>query len=416
MDILMPRLSDSMEEGTIVSWLKKTGEQVTAGEELVEIETDKATMVYESEGSGELLEIVADEGETISIGELIARIGDRGGGDASGHRAAEASPQAASDSSAGRPVDDSPAPNGPNSPRDLGADGRDSRRPRTKASPVARRVAREHDIELSDIEGSGPGGRVVKADLAAVLAEGGPTKSPREHPTASPKGDVERSSLTPSQRTAARRMAESKASAPHFYLETSIDVSALMDARADLKATGGRGETVPSVNDFIVKAAAGALLDHPRVNGAFVDDGFEEYARVNVGVAVSAEAALVVPTIYDADRKDLHQIAAETRELAEKARDGRITPEELSGGTFTVSNLGMFGITRFSPILYPPQAAILAVGAIESVPTLDDGQLDNTHRLAVTLACDHRILYGADGARFLARLRELLETPSQLVP
>ena len=210
-------------------------------------------------------------------------------------------------------------------------------------------------------------------------------------------------------------MAESKATAPHFYLDAVIDMSRAVEARARLKEAAGEGEVVPSFNDMVVKACALALREHPRANGAYRDGGFELYSRVNVGVAVAARDALVVPTIFDADRKGLRQIAMDSRELAEKVRDGKITPPELSGATFTVSNLGMFGIDSFSAVINPPQAAILAVGAIGERPVVNDGEIGTAHLMAVNLACDHRILYGADGARFLARVRELLERPLSLL-
>ena len=206
-------------------------------------------------------------------------------------------------------------------------------------------------------------------------------------------------------------MAESKATAPHFYLTSEIDMSRAVEARARIKAASGDGEVVPSFNDMVVKACALALREFPRANGAYRDGKIEEYSRVNVGIAVAAQDALVVPTIFDADTKGLRQIATESRGVAERVREGTITPPELSGGTFSVSNLGMFGVTSFSAVINPPQAAILAVGSIDEVPVVRDGEIVPGHRMSVNLACDHRILYGADGARFLARVRDLLEEP-----
>ena len=209
-------------------------------------------------------------------------------------------------------------------------------------------------------------------------------------------------------------MSESKATAPHFYLEAEIDMSRAVEARARLKAAAGEGEVVPSFNDMVVKACALALTEFPRANGAYRDGRFELYSRVNVGVAVAARDALVVPTVFDADRKGLRQIATDSRALAERVRSGAITPPELSGGTFTVSNLGMFGIDSFSAVINAPQAGILAVGAIVERPAVRDGEIVPAQLMNVTLACDHRILYGADGARFLARIRTLLEEPLSL--
>jgi pyruvate dehydrogenase E2 component (dihydrolipoamide acetyltransferase) len=293
-------------------------------------------------------------------------------------------------------------------------------------------MAREMDVDLGGIEGSGPGGRIVKADVEAA-AEGGGTKTkereappeedggkPEEAPAdsrqptadAGPKGEVEIQELTRLQRTVSRRMAESKATAPDYQLEMEVDMSLCVELRERLKKVT---EPPPSFNDMIVKACANALREFPRVNGAYRDGKFELYSRVNVGVAVAAQDTLVVPTIFDADTKALGEIARQARELIGKVRDGKITPPELSGGTFTVSNLGMFGIDSFSAVINPPQAAILAVGSLKKRPVVDEGgRIVARDTMSVTLVCDHRILYGADGAEFLARVRELLEQPLSL--
>jgi pyruvate dehydrogenase E2 component (dihydrolipoamide acetyltransferase) len=228
------------------------------------------------------------------------------------------------------------------------------------------------------------------------------------------KGTTTVQELTRLQQVVARRMAESKATAPHFYLQTEIDMSAAVEARARIKAMSAAGEIVPSFNDMVVKACAIALRQHPLANGAYKDGRLELHSRVNVGVAVAAQDALVVPTVFDADRKGLREIAADARSLAGKVRDGSITPPELSGGTFTVSNLGMYGVTNFSAVINAPQAAILAVGAIAEKPVVREGEITTAHMLGVTLACDHRILYGAPAAEFLARIRSLLEEPLSL--
>jgi pyruvate dehydrogenase E2 component (dihydrolipoamide acetyltransferase) len=225
------------------------------------------------------------------------------------------------------------------------------------------------------------------------------------------KGQVAYEDLSKLQETVARRMAESKATAPHFYLQAEVDMSRAVEARSLLKSAAREGEVVPSFNDMVVKACALALREHPRANGAYRDGRFELYSRVNVGVAVAARDSLVVPTVFDADRKGLRQIASDSRALAERVRDGSITPPELSGATFTVSNLGMYGIDSFSAVINPPQAAILAVGAIAERAVSRDGELGTAHLMSVNLACDHRILYGAEGAEFLARVRTLLEEP-----
>jgi pyruvate dehydrogenase E2 component (dihydrolipoamide acetyltransferase) len=426
-EIVMPRLSDSMEEGTILRWLKSPGDQVERGEELVEIETDKANMVYEAPAAGALIELVAAEGDTLPIGEVIARVGEPGEAPSGDGAAADAHRERGEKAEADQTAEPQEAPaeappvQAPAEPAPTArSDGR------VKASPLARRIASENGLELAAISGSGPGGRIVKADVERAIAAGPaiepeaapapapgavePTPGVRERPETA-KGTVSHEDLTKLQQTVARRMAESKATAPHFYLSVDIDMSRAVEARARLKSAAADGEPVPSFNDMVVKASAIALREHPRANGAYRDGRLELYSRVNVGVAVAGQNALVVPTVFDADRKGLRQIAAESRALAQRVRDGTITPPELSGGTFTVSNLGMFGISSFAAVINPPQAGILAVGAIAEQPVVRDGEITTAHLMPVTLACDHRILYGADGARFLDRIRSLLEEP-----
>jgi pyruvate dehydrogenase E2 component (dihydrolipoyllysine-residue acetyltransferase) len=387
-DVVMPRLSDSMEEGTVLTWLKKVGDEIAVGDELVEIETDKANMAYESDVAGTLTEILAQEGETLPIGAPIARVGDPAEGSSAQGRPAESDEAGAAE--------------------------------RVKASPVARRLAKDRGIDLATIRGSGPGGRIVKADVkkaAKVEPASGPAAPSSPVASESPetaKGQVAYEDLSKLQSTIARRMSESKATAPHFYLEAEIDMSRAVEARARVKAAAGEGEVVPSFNDMVVKACALALREFPRANGAYRDGRFELYSRVNVGVAVAARDALVVPTVFDADRKGLRQIASDSRALAQRVRDGEITPPELSGGTFTVSNLGMYGIGSFAAVINAPQAGILAVGAIEERPAVRDGEIVPAQLMNATLACDHRILYGAEGAQFLAQIRTLLEEPLSL--
>jgi pyruvate dehydrogenase E2 component (dihydrolipoamide acetyltransferase) len=287
---------------------------------------------------------------------------------------------------------------------------------------VARRIAKEKGVDLASIRGSGPGGRIVKKDVKSAAASAGDTgirtpgsgAGPEAGSPETAKGQTTYEDLSKLQSTIARRMSESKATAPHFYLEAEIDMSRAVEARARIKANAGEGEIVPSFNDMVVKACALALREHPRANGAYRDGRFALYSRVNVGVAVAAQDALVVPTVFDADKKGLRQIASDSRALAQRVREGTITPPELSGGTFTVSNLGMYGIDNFSAVINTPQAAILAVGAIKERPVVRDGDLATAQMLYVTLACDHRILYGAPAAEFLARVRTLLEEPLSL--
>jgi pyruvate dehydrogenase E2 component (dihydrolipoamide acetyltransferase) len=421
-DVVMPRLSDSMEEGTILTWLKQVGEEVAIGDEIVEIETDKANMAYETDVAGTLVEILAQEGATLPIGSPIAVIGDpdKGSGrSAAGPVEGEGVAKDEGQGPAGEDVASfsDPAPRPPQaSPAEIG-EGRAGGE-RVKASPIARRLAKERGIDLGQLSGSGPGGRIVKADVEGA---GGAQAAPAEAPAAAPveaaetaKGETAYEDLSKLQQVVARRMAESKATAPHFYLSAEIDMSAAVVARSALKAAAGEGEVVPSFNDMVVKACALALREQPKANGAYRDGRFELYSRVNVGLAVAAQGALVVPTIFDADKKGLRQLAEDARALAGKVRDGSITPPELAGGTFTVSNLGMFGIDDFAAVVNSPQAAILAVGAIKERPAVRGGQIVPAHLMSVTLSCDHRILYGAEGAQFLARIRALLEAPVSL--
>jgi pyruvate dehydrogenase E2 component (dihydrolipoamide acetyltransferase) len=415
-EIVMPRLSDSMEEGVILKWMKQVGDEVAVGEELVEIETDKANMAYESDVAGTLTEILAQEGDSLPIGEPIAIVGDAG--DAGAKDGEGPAPQAAGPVTAGDPplppVAEASSggvpPTVPPAARDAGTDGA-----RVKASPLARRVAKDQGVDLATVTGSGPGGRIVRADVERqepAEAPAAPAASGTETETA--KGSVTVQELTRLQQVVSRRMAESKATAPHFYLQSEIDMSAAVEARGRIKAMSAEGEVVPSFNDMVVKACAIALREHPLANGSYRDGRFELYSRVNVGVAVAARDALVVPTVFDADKKGLREIATDARALAGKVRDGSITPPELSGGTFTVSNLGMYGVSNFSAVINTPQAAILAVGAITERPVVRGGQITTAHLLGVTLACDHRILYGAPAAEFLARIRALLEEPLAL--
>ena len=411
-DVVMPRLSDSMEEGTILRWLKSDGDEVKRGDELAEIETDKATMAYEADTDG-VLEIVAEEGSTLAIGELIARIGETSAGTqqqapapeeapAPEHAASQEKPaaekQAPTESEPERAGDGGhaagePAPPSHAAPSGNGAaaagEPAEQEQERTKASPLARRLARERGIDLQAVAGTGPGGRIVRADVEGAGEAQPAAEAPAREPAATPaparapvavaapvsgpgepataKGEVTLQELSRIQQLVARRMAEAKATIPEFTLTTKVDMDRCVELRAQLKEL--ELEAVPSFNDMVVRACALALREYPRANGSYNRDGaFELFSRVNVGFAVAATDSLVVPTVFDADTKSLAVIASETRSLAARVRSGEITPPELSGGTFTVSNLGMFGITEFTAVINPPQAAILAVGAMAPTP------------------------------------------------
>jgi len=455
-----------MEEGTILTWLRADGEEVAVGDELVEIETDKATMSYAAEAAG-VLRIVAPVGTSIAVGELIATLDGAPGGPVRADGTDGLREDAAADTQAARedpgavPVSARAAPDGPSreapeavpAARNGSPDGGlaapaapdapdgglaapaapaapDGGPDAARATPVARRLARVHGIDLAALEGTGPGGRIVKSDVAAAAGVAPPEDeaaapapaAPR--PAASPpapaaasgaRGEVTVVPLTRLQQVVARRMAEVKATVPEFQVETEVDMAAVLDLRRQLKEQAGE-EPVPSLNDVIVKACAAALTRHPRANAGYRDGAFELYGRINVGIAVAAEDALVVPTIFDADQKSLGQIGREARRLAARVRDGSITPPELAGGTFTVSNLGMFGMTAITPVINAGQAAILGVGTIRQLLARGpDGDLVDRHLLTLRLSCDHRILYGADAARFLADIRENLEHPLRLV-
>jgi pyruvate dehydrogenase E2 component (dihydrolipoamide acetyltransferase) len=391
--IVMPRLSDTMEEGTILRWLKADGEQVQRGEQLVEIETDKAALIYESDLDGTLT-IVAAEGTTHPVGAVIAHVGDPGEAPAP----APQTPAPALAPATAEPPEDTPAPEPPP------ANGTG----RVKASPLARRVASESGVELTALSGSGPGGRIVRRDVEAA-GSAPPAASPAPPETA--KGGREELELTRVQQTIARRMAESRATIPDFTTQVDVAMDACVLMRGEL---GAVAEKPPTYNDMVVKAVALALREQPRANSSYRDGKLTIHERINVGVAVAGEATLVVPTVFDADQKSLGEIARETRALAEKVRGGTIAPPEVGGGTFTVSNLGMYGVHEFTAIINPPQTAILAVGAVERRPVVRDEQIVPGSMMTLTLACDHRVLYGADAATLLGRVRELLEQPAAL--
>jgi pyruvate dehydrogenase E2 component (dihydrolipoamide acetyltransferase) len=442
-ELVMPRLSDTMEEGTILRWLVADGVAIERGQEIVEIETDKATMVYESDLAG-VLSIVAAEGDTLPVGTLIAHVGEAvptsaaGAGAASGAAPtttpAEALREESTSPAAPVPAaTPAPAESAPPEPHPPESDPTDTGE-RVKASPLARRLAEEQGVDLHGLTGSGPGGRIVKADVlaagtgadAAQAAPVGATPPEAAEPApggslagvATAKGESTEVELTRTQQTIARRMAESKATVPHFALRMDVDMEECAKLRAQLKQHAA--EAVPTYNDMVVKAAALALREHPRANSSYRDGRLQLHSRVNVGVAVAVEGdgpaggALVVPTVFDADLKALGEIAREARALAARVRESTITPPELGGGTFTVSNLGMYGIASFTAIVNPPQAAILSVGAVAPRAIVREGEIVARQTMTVTLACDHRILYGADAAQFLARIRELLQAPAAL--
>jgi pyruvate dehydrogenase E2 component (dihydrolipoamide acetyltransferase) len=377
-ELTMPKLSDSMADAVIVRWLVSPGEAFERGAGLIEVETDKATVVYEAESAGTLDAILVPEGGTAAVGERIATLANGDGA---------------------QPVEREPT-------RSTG-DGR------SNATPVARRKAVELGVSLHGLTGTGPGGRITQEDVeraAAVPGERG-RDLPAENETGG-KGEVETLELTATQATIARRMVESATTIPSFSVSADVDMTLIAELRRGARE---EREDAPSLNDFVVKAAAQTLRDLPRFNASYADGWIEQYSRVNVGVAVATDDALLVPVVLDADHKTLAEIAADTRRLADAARRRALTPDDLQGGTFTVSNLGMFGVGSFTAIIDPPQAAILAVGGIRRASVEgDEGAVVFRDLMTVTLSCDHRVVYGADGARFLSRLSELLERPLTL--
>jgi pyruvate dehydrogenase E2 component (dihydrolipoamide acetyltransferase) len=419
-DIVMPRLSDSMEEGTIIRWLKSSGEEVRRGEAIAEIETDKATMSYEADAAG-YLAIVAQEGESLAIGAVIARLL----GSAEEATASAAQPTASAEQPA--PALETPpeqpelvgaaiaAPAGAAAAPEQTAELTLAGGGRIKASPVARRTAAALGVDIARVNGSGPDGRIVKADVVAA-GNGGSARAaspPAASDETGSKGAVEVIEPSRSQQLIARRMASAKATIPEFQVTVEVDAEAAFELREQLR---GQAEPLPSVNDLVIKACALALRQHPGINASYVDGHFERYGRVNVGVAVAGTGTLVVPTVFDADIRSLTEIAATTRALAARVRDGTVTPPELSGATFTVSNLGMLGVARFTAVINPPQAAILAVGAANPRAAVGpDGTISARRVMELTISADHRIVYGADAADFLATVRKRLERPAGLL-
>ncbi len=415
-DILMPRLSDTMTEGAVATWHKKPGDPVRPGDLLLEIETDKAIMEQEAYEAGVLAEILVSEGESVSIGTPIARLDD--GID---HPAAPAPHTAEA-------VEHSPATVAPATPEAGPAPGpaaaSSSGDERIFATPLVRRLARERGIDLGGLVGSGPGGRIVRADLdasgelpatsdSAPAARGLDTAVARDA-----KDGVRRVPFDPIRRTIATRLTESATTVPVFHVTASADVTELLALRSRINASIAESGEKVSVNDLVIKAAALALTEHPVINASYSSDAggqtlFSE--RIDIGIAVAAPSGLVVPVVRDPASTRLSAIAAQTRELAARATERKLSAADLSGGTFTVSNLGMFGVEQFTAIINPPQGAILAVGTLFDELTLVGDDVGARTRIRYTLTSDHRIIDGADAGRFLATLTGLLEAPLRLL-
>lgn len=519
-EVTMPRLSDTMEEGTLVSWRVSVGDDVSAGDVLADVETDKATMELNAFDDGKVAKLVAGEGDTLPVGGLICVLAEEGedtesaaasasssggaessgaesssddgssSGDADEQREGQANADAPSDSSSdhaqrsGSQSDASDqldtaaeassgggdASDGDASHADdtgspstaSGGDGSTSAGGGVKASPLARKLADEHGVDISQIEGTGPGGRVIKRDVLAASGQGGQAQeasgqapdqgaasasagagqpAPSQPQGARSQGDRQsglrpvqpsqtppqptvqlegkRLTLSSMRKTIAKRLAESKQSIPHFSVTMQINMDPVIDLRRTLNQQLESQGVKLSVNDFVVRAAALSLVQHPTVNSSWADDGIVQHGTVNVGIAVALEeekgGGLVVPLIREAHQKGLRQISAESKQMAEKARSRGLSPDDMSDGTFTVSNLGMFGVAQFNAIINPPQAAILAVGAAMKKPVVRNDELTVGHEMACTLSADHRVIDGAMAAQFLATMRSFLESPAVLM-
>jgi pyruvate dehydrogenase E2 component (dihydrolipoamide acetyltransferase) len=429
-EIQMPRLSDTMEEGVISTWVKQVGDKVASGDVLVEIETDKAVMEYEAYEDGYLVKQSVSEGDTVPIGAVIGVIADSPDAEVSDSApAAPAEPAAEEEKREEAPAEESaPAESAESAPA---ADGSgDGEGPRPRTSPLARRLAKEYGLDITRIQGSGPKGRIVRADIEAAAkngeaaaqapaAEAPAAKAPAAPAPQAPAFDDGRDSeelkVSNVRKVIARRLTESKQQVPHFYLRRTIDAEALKAFRAQINEQLASTGAKISFNDLIVKACATALKLHPAVNTSWVDDKLLQHHRINVGVAVAVDAGLVVPVLHDTDKATLSEISTRTRELAGKARDGKLKPQEMSGGTFSVSNLGMFGVDSFSAVINPPEAAILAVGAMRQEAVVVDGEVAVRNRISLELSVDHRAVDGAVGAAFLKDLAEILEEPMRII-
>jgi pyruvate dehydrogenase E2 component (dihydrolipoamide acetyltransferase) len=440
-EVQMPKLSDTMTEGTLVSWKKKKGDKVSTGDVLAEIETDKATMEWESPEDGTLTEIYVEEGGKVNVGDKIAFIGEEGEAapteekkekkpeekKAEPKKEKKAQTESEKPASAKKEEEETAPPQA--KPTESKKTAEKSKTPeartistdeaRVKASPVARRVAGELGVDLSSVNGTGPEGRVTESDVrAAAKSKSAPPKqsSPSAAPAIKP-GEGTRINLSGMRKVIAERLVASKSPIPHFYLNIDIDAGPLMAARAELKSAGeGADAAKITVNDFVLKASVQAAVKVPKVNASFDGDAIVQYAEVDLGIAVAIEDGLLTPVIRSAQNKSLREISESAKDLAHRARNKRMKPEEFQGGSFTVSNLGGMGIDSFSAIINPPQGFILAIGAISKKPVVDSSeQIVIGHRMSIWMSCDHRVIDGALGAEYLKELRHLLENPALLL-
>jgi pyruvate dehydrogenase E2 component (dihydrolipoamide acetyltransferase) len=449
-EIQMPKLSDTMTEGTLVAWKKKQGDQVSAGEVIAEIETDKATMEWESPEDGTLAEIYVQEGGKVNVGDKIAFISGEGEEAPKQQPPAQKkekeqetaeekekksqaetekpAPAKAKQKDTAPPQQKTVEPTVSAAPSDVQQrkaqpKGQPDGEARVKASPVARRVAAEFGVDLSAVKGTGPDGRVTETDVRAAAksvvagVDHADVKPATKAPAPVKSGESTRVQLSGMRKIIAQRLVESLGPVPHFYLTIEINAGPLMEAREELKSAGeGADAAKITVNDFVLKAAVMAAVKVPRVNASFDNDSIVQYADVDLGVAVAIEEGLLTPVIRAAQDKSLREVSALAKDMAHRARNKRMKPEEFQGGTFTVSNLGGMGVDSFSAVINPPQGFILAVGKVTKAPIVDDcDQVTVGHRMSITMSCDHRVIDGALGAEYLKELRHLLENPALLM-
>lgn len=410
--VLMEALSPTMEEGRLVKWLKQEGDAVQTGDVLAEVETDKAVMELPARGEGVLRKVLVPEGATVAVGKLVAVIApasedisavlaERDGGTREQAAARPTPPRVAAAMVPSAP----PAPGPARSPLPTGA----AAEGRVKASPLARRIARERGVDLTVVRGSGPGGRIIKRDLDHAPAPVALVPAM----AISPADGYQDVPLTQIRKTIARRLSESLGPIPHFYLTVEVDMERAWEAREALNALGE--EPRITLNDIIVKVVAQALIQHPECNAWWQGDFIRYFRDVHIGMAVAVDQGLITPVIRNASYKGLRQIAVETRDLSERARQRKLKPEEYSGSTFSVSNLGMLGIEEFTAVINPPEAAILAVGGVSPQAVVDNGGVVVRRRMRVTMSCDHRVIDGATGAKFLQTVKRMLENPLAMV-
>ncbi len=432
-EVIMPKMGDAMEEGTLVKWLKSEGDEVSEGDTIAEIETDKVTLELEAENSGTLAQLMADEGQDIPVGEAIAFI--QGEGEEVPERDGKAQEAEAAEEAQGEEGDGqaqaataTEAPEEETAEEKPTTDGRADGR--FRASPIVRRLAQENNLDLSKIEGTGPAGRIVERDVRAAMergdaqadgrAEEAPEAAPAPQPAAAapePTGapGTQIKEMPRMQRVIAERMTQSKQQIPHFYATVEVEMNELMALRKQLNEQLEEQGIKLSINDFVMKACAVALKDYPNLNSLWTSQGIELHEQVDLAMAVALEAGLITPVIRDAANKTLSAISAASKDLAKRAREGGLKPEEYQGGTFTVSNMGMFGVESFAAIISPPQAAIVAVSSIMQRAVFKGDEVVPVNLMKLTLSADHRIANGAEGAQYIAEVKRLLEHPMTLV-